>query len=678
MHGNDAKPSRIYSYGAKAPTINGEAVRQQIYDANRYRNNLVAAERERREASLAALRRYFPEVETLEQRLAEATEALEAAIRETKAKNAKARKRVTTDADKDRIKSLRAARKRLTITLKEAKARCWGNDDRVKELHDWYKAEVKRQGKKRLVLAALRQEYRRRRRLLSEKPEFQDEINRVEDEHDAKLKELRAACRVFWGTYLTVEQSLKGIREGKPPRFKRFRGDGKIAVQFQGGLSVADAFAGMDTRFRLRPKPLGEGEKPSKAAVRRYLASVRIGSDGRAPIWAEFVVTLHRDLPPDAQIKWSYGLKRRIGTHDEWALQLVISREDGFTKEDQAESGYVAVDVGWRLRPNGLRVAYWIGSDGAEGELILPHADLKRWEKHDDLQQIRDRTFNVYHATLVTWLKAEDLPIADLARELQHLRKSAAEQEWKLQRLPKLKDVSQNRRAKMEKSAIRWRNDLEERCAAIETLLANRKRGVDVPKWLEEETATLASWRSEDRLAKLVLKWRFRRFTGDQSIFPVLEWWRKQDKHLYDWQAFVLKGAIRWRDDVYRNLAAILRRRYHAVITEDVNWRDLQDTPEVDQVEGYIPLDYRRCAAVGRLVQLCCENAGEAPKAPASQTTTKCATTEVVDEDMDKAQLEHCYSGSQEVRDQDRNACLNMLRWYRERGDGERAGSVAL
>ncbi|MBV8071741.1 MAG: hypothetical protein JO270_17655, partial [Acidobacteriaceae bacterium] len=116
MHGNDAKPSRIYSYGAKAPTINGEAVRQQIYDANRYRNNLVAAERERREASLAALRRYFPEVETLEQRLAEATEALEAAIRETKAKNAKARKRVTTDADKDRIKSLRAARKRLTIT----------------------------------------------------------------------------------------------------------------------------------------------------------------------------------------------------------------------------------------------------------------------------------------------------------------------------------------------------------------------------------------------------------------------------------------------------------------------------------------------------------------------------------------------------------------------------------
>jgi hypothetical protein len=36
----------------------------------------------------------------------------------------------------------------------------------------------------------------------------------------------------------------------------------------------------------------------------------------------------------------------------------------------------VGIDLGWRITPGGLRVAYWAGEDGSSGELLLPQADV--------------------------------------------------------------------------------------------------------------------------------------------------------------------------------------------------------------------------------------------------------------------------------------------------------------
>jgi hypothetical protein len=207
-----------------------------------------------------------------------------------------------------------------------------------------------------------------------------------------------------------TEASLRGARKGAPPVFRGFRGEGKVAVQIQNGLAVTDLLACADTRLRLEVQDIER---------RHYLLWMRVGSEGRAPIWAKIPIILHRDLPSDARVKWAYLLRRRRGTHWRWQAQFVLERDEW--PSDAGSSGACGVDLGWRLVPGGLRVAFWAGDDGRSGELVIPHADLARWRKADDLASIRDKNFNVARDALATWLRG-GVTVPDWLRvELSHL-----------------------------------------------------------------------------------------------------------------------------------------------------------------------------------------------------------------------------------------------------------------
>jgi hypothetical protein len=130
-----------------------------------------------------------------------------------------------------------------------------------------------------------------------------------------------------------------------------------------------------------------------------------VGSHGRDPVFAVVPVVYHRDMPADGIIKWVYLQKRRgTGVFWKWELLVVIARPGGWPIPDAAADGTVGIDLGWRVVPGGLRVARWVASDGASGELVIPDADLERWSRPEANRSARDHAMNMTVPVLADWL----------------------------------------------------------------------------------------------------------------------------------------------------------------------------------------------------------------------------------------------------------------------------------
>ncbi len=146
----------------------------------------------------------------------------------------------------------------------------------------------------------------------------------------------------------------------------------------------------------------------SKRSQNKFWAHVqfRIGSTGKGglvPIWGECIVRLHRQPPPDSEVKWAYLRRTPHGARMRWELQLVM--EAPSWPKEQADAGSVGIDPGWRKLPNGdLRVAYVVGSDGYEEEFVIPQRDLASWDKANAIRGTRDRLFDAIKASLLRFL----------------------------------------------------------------------------------------------------------------------------------------------------------------------------------------------------------------------------------------------------------------------------------
>lgn len=242
---------------------------------------------------------------------------------------------------------------------------------------------------------------------------------------NARTTEERARNGVdCWGAYLLAEAAADQARKTpNEPHFRRWDGTGTVAVQLQKGLTVADLLAGKHTFARLSldfsargPKglPFGDGRP-------RAILSIRVGSAGRAPIWASIEVIWHRSLPESARIKWIRLHRRRVGVHWKWSVQFVLEGLAGWARSTRVSTrGMIAIDVGWRKMANGdMRVATWVDDAGGVGALRVPARLLERWAKVHDLRSIRDRAFNAERDALRAWL-------ADTPTVPEWLRKTAS------------------------------------------------------------------------------------------------------------------------------------------------------------------------------------------------------------------------------------------------------------
>lgn len=382
----------VLSYGLRPPVENEAIVRAQMRAAHDYRNDLVAIERGRRWA--------LRQVDRSSVEVIEAEDAVRAAPR--------------------------SDRKALVAALRKLR----------KEHRDANVAELER-------------------------------INTLDEQ---LRRDARALTPAYWGTYLSIEASHQQVRKmplygddavaDNDPRFVRgprwrdsfapgategtwWLSRAQLGMQIQATkpLDTAGLVACEDTRVRL---DLGE---PRKRGKRGQIGKLwmRIGSDGRAPIWAVWPIKLHRCMPSQAQIKWVRVSVRPEGPWERWTCEITVDDPaPNWRERARPTDGAIAVEWSWvPLDDGAIRVASWRDDRGRGGDVDLPARVATGIRKPDGIRAVRDMIANDAKPAIAKAILAiKGLPswTYDEARVL-HLVKSAMRMHalamrWRVEGLP--------------------------------------------------------------------------------------------------------------------------------------------------------------------------------------------------------------------------------------------------
>lgn len=365
---------KVYEYGALAPNVDAmHRVRDQMSLAHRYYNTLIEIERRRREAVDKAQR--LDDVQALHDRIDKAEAEVEA-IREDLSK-ARQRSRSSEPA------ATTEARARLKVLFAELKA--------------------------------LRAQLKEARTAARTAPDVKAAIDAANTQASEALKAARAASNLYWGTYLVVEsaaeQAAKTTKYPHLPRFKRWTGDGHLAVQLQNGMPTSEVH-NPDTRVWVDPVNVSAWVKgrgiPLRERMQHTVVHFRIGSDGRAPIWAHVPIKMHRPLPAPGLIKWAHLLRRKVADREQWFVQFVVEVDHTALPPDPCGHGAAGIDVGWRLLDNGdIRVAVLQDEFGGRDELVLSRDWVSKMQHVEGLQALRSTNLDLIKLDLIPWLASK-------------------------------------------------------------------------------------------------------------------------------------------------------------------------------------------------------------------------------------------------------------------------------
>ncbi len=602
-------PCRIWTFGVQ-PTPDKELFDDQLIKAHRYYNMLIEIERWRR-TEFRKARSRVADMAPLEAR----HEALKAEIQtlrtSIKARRAASRTREAAPDLQPRLKEAQAERKAVYAELKAA------------------------------------------RLALRDDPVLKEATEKLAAEGTARVKAARAACGVYWGTYLLTEKAAESAAKSPTdPEFRRWRGEGRVGVQLH-HEKFQDVLEGKSTMLRIT---LNAPRGTSRRAEKRRFGTVqlRVGSaTPRDPIWVSFPVILHRLPPPGATLTWAWVRAQRIGTQIRYELQITV--ESAEFADGPRGHGVAAIDVGWRVLPNGdLRVAYLRDDQGTERELCLPAKLLSRLRFCQELRSYQSLHFDVALAHWRSWVEAFDDELPEWLREVRpHLAL------WKSP-------------ARLAHAVARW---------------------IDEAGAREEVDRLWDLWRAarlEQKLDLFATLDEVAEFFKDKTdLYPTMvymELWRRKNHHLRDWEAHQRAKCLGWRKDIYRNFAADVAKTYQTVVFEDIDLRKLNRNAQPEE-ETRDHLHWsRNTAAPGELRGFCVSAMGKSRvvEEETVDSTRECHACHHVNTwpEKERAQRVLTCQGCGMRWDQDSNAARVLLWRYFERfgapesGGGARAGEM--
>lgn len=547
---------RVYRYGLTPPTHNAELVRAQMRAGHDYRNTLTEIERGRRAAMREAMSSYA-DVAELERAVSAVEMDLERAIRVVSKERAKTRSRSETAEQRQAVAAARAAKKEAVGRLRE------------------------------------------RRMQLREDAELKARIDRIDELANELKRSARAATDAYWGTYLLAEDAVSKAAkaplydgaEPNDPRFRRWDGTGSIGVQIQHGMTRAELLSCEDTRMQIAESPRGRHD------VYRVLR-VRVGSDGRAPVWAEWGLKMHRPIPDDGRIKNASVVLRRVATREEWYVTITVDEAE---REPTCGHGAVAMNLGWRKMGDECRVAMCVDESGAVRELRLPSVIATGIARADEIRGTRDTEFARALASLLAWIDSSET----------------------------------------------------------------------IPACLAKARETLPQWKSEARLASLVRRWRDERVDGDGAAFDAAEAWRKQDVHLWQWEAEQRRRSELHRREVYRCWAAEMAQTYSTIVLDDVDLSELAKRAPKEAAAANETARHMRVLVAPSELRGALENAflgrgGHVVQLSSKDITHTCAICGLVESWDAAPMVHHACGGCGAIWDQDENAARVLLTQWRE------------
>lgn len=451
---------KVYQFGLLPPTHNEALVRQQLRAAHEYRNDLVAIERGRRTA-LRAIDDTDEVREMVEKVRAAPKSTRKAALRDLSA----ARKQARTDAADElaRISGLDASIRRDARAVTSCH---WGSYLGIEAAHQQSRAQ----------------------------PLYGDDGLTPNDPAFVRGPRWRAAFAP------------------DDPRQHWWLAAGQLGVQLQGGLGVEDALSGTDRRVKLELGP------PGKRGRRYGQLSLRVGSDGREPIWATWPIKIHRDIPAGATLKWVRVSVRPEGLRERWTVEITVDLPVSTATDRRPALGAVAIEWEWSRVGDAIRVARWCDDRGGAGAVELPAAIAIGITKPNGIRAVRDLVLNDARHRLVRAIRESAVPdFAQRAAATMHLWHSP-------QRFRAL--------------AMQWQ------------------------RWLGDEAPPV---RMVQRMAKLEPRCE----SAEHPAYAILAEWERRDAHLYNYEAGARGEALRERRELYRCLAAKWRKMYAVVLLSD-------------------------------------------------------------------------------------------------------------
>ncbi len=645
---------KVFRYGLQAPAEHADTVLDQIRKAHAYRNTLTEIERARRTA-LRSLFASVGDMGALEKAVRDADAAVAESLRTIAARRAKTRSRSEGGDDKAKLTEAKQAKREAVAALAKARSAMYGDAalrdaiTRARSGELTGEADVDRYVAAMVAYADVTGGPNSGARRTAKEERINAaaaiqgsgaggpiRVSACADLINLRASVLRAsaraACGLYPGTYLMVEEAFDAAAkmplydgaEPNDPRFVRWNGEGAVAIQVQRAagaepLRCRDVFGAECTLIQIRKQPFRQTKRapdPGTTSKRRLHTTfadlrLRVGSDGRAPVWASWPMRMHRPLPDDGEIKRATVHVRRIGPREEWSVEITVANAPQL---EACGAGAVAIDLGWRQIGDEIRVAAWLGEDGDSGELRLSARDIGTAQKYEDLRSIRDKKFDLARVWFRACLDAHAGP---------------------------------------------------------------------VPEWLMLALRTMASWKSQARLAAIVGRWKRERFDGDEPIFRALDAWAYNDRHLWVWEAEQRARWIRRRRDIYRCFGARLARQYSTVVFEkfDLSKMARREPPGASEATNERARHNRHLVAAGDLRTIVNGSfharGGTDVAVSAVDTTRKCAACGNVERFDQAADLRHVCGACGTAWDQDENAAINLLRRHREQlGDAGNTGGA--
>jgi hypothetical protein len=250
---------------------------------------------------------------------------------------------------------------------------------------------------------------------------LRDRLRLLEAKRRTEVKVARQGSGLWWGNYNSVVKAFErgrhaALRSGGEMQSKRHDGSGRFTNQIQGGRHISDLFDGGHSQVCLVPLPKEAWSHPSRGERRRlqrtFLTVTVFTRDGerRTVTWP---MVMHREIPADCLVKEVVITRRRVGTSWRWQAVFTCTRPAPIVSPPPFQRS-VAINVGWRRVPEGIRVATVLRKDSAKPEFILlPESMVGSFSLIDDIRSRRSKQTS----EIVSWLKTLDW--ADAPGELK-------------------------------------------------------------------------------------------------------------------------------------------------------------------------------------------------------------------------------------------------------------------
>jgi Putative transposase DNA-binding domain len=283
------------------------------------------------------------------------------------------------------------------------------------------------------VLATVRAHARRKRneRFACAK----DALKLLQEERARLAKQAEHESGLYWCNYSDVRYAyevarVRAMRTNTELREHQWNGSGQVSVRFQRGLPVRTAFTCRGRRLQIDPVPEEAWTSPMRSTRRKLSRSrvrIRVASTHeQLPVWFEIPVVIHRPMPPDGLIRRASLIRERLGLAWRYRLILTVARAQSPASVSR-ERPSIGIDIGWRLVPEGLRVAFWADTLNRQGSLSIPASDLEEFAKVRGLWSVLGKSFPEVRSAVLGWLKGKSIPEALLPHFVNVTERQSAE-----------------------------------------------------------------------------------------------------------------------------------------------------------------------------------------------------------------------------------------------------------